>query len=207
MSAPWLTVAVPIQPSKSERMASLGVLLHQMTTYARHPDCIAWAIYPAEGAAWTVARKWCLAIEQATTEWVFLLADDVACLTLGWDDTLREASALDLDLIGVNDGIFRESIAVYPCVRRSVGLALIPSLSQYRYYRIDDHLTDVCRGAGRFGFMPHVKFHSAEHIAGTVYAPDPERFEVDNRTYRDLTDQRQQETEALSVKTLTQQVC
>jgi hypothetical protein len=99
--------------------------------------------------------------------------------------------------LACDDGLFHERIAVYPCVNRAAVLPLLPSLAQYRFYRIDDHLTDVCRRAGAYGYLPRVQFYSAEVIDCVPYAPDPARCQTDHATYLRLAQARDREVDGL----------
>jgi glycosyltransferase involved in cell wall biosynthesis len=131
----------------------------------------------------------------ATGDHIMLCNDDVVVRTPGWDGRLRAVFGSFPDgvvLVHVNDGTFKESLCVFPCVsRRYAELAGGICPEGYRRYRIDDHIYNVFNllallGEYRIQYLPDVLFEHqnyAASIAGRTYVPDPEIHGRDTEHY------------------------
>jgi hypothetical protein len=119
-------------------------------------------------------------------DYVMLLNDDVVIRTRGWDRTaLRWLRRFPdgIALVHVNDTLIRDYLCTFPLVpRRFCELAGGICPSEYRRYRIDDHIEDVFNmlavlGARRSVYLPDVIFeHTNAFIhesAGRVYQSEP----------------------------------
>jgi glycosyltransferase involved in cell wall biosynthesis len=122
----------------------------------------------------------------ASGDHVMLCNDDVVVRTPGWDSRIEgvfRSFPDEVVLVHVNDGTFKDSLCVFPCVSRTfVDLAGGICPEAYRRYRIDDHLYNVfdllaILGEHRIQYLPDVLFEHhnyAANLAGQrVYEPDP----------------------------------
>lgn len=134
--------------------------------------------------------------EASSGSHVMLCNDDVIVRTAGWDARLREVFASYPDgvvLAHVNDGTFKESLCVFPCVSRAFAeLAGGICHEGYRRYRIDDHIYNVFNllailGEPRIQYLPDVLFEHHNYAAGVagqrVYVPDPKLHAEDTGLY------------------------
>ena len=131
----------------------------------------------------------------ATGDYLMLCNDDVVVRTRGWDSRLRAVFGSFPDgvvLAHVNDGTFKESLCVFPCVsRRYAEFAGGICPEDYRRYRIDDHIYNVFNllallGEYRIQYLPDVLFEHqnyAASVAGRTYVPDPQLHEKDTELY------------------------
>lgn len=134
-------------------------------------------------------------VEASTGARVMLCNDDVVVRTPGWDRRIAsvfDSYPDDVVLVHVNDGTFKESLCVFPCVsRRFVELAGGICPEGYRRYRIDDHIYNVFNllallGEFRIQYLPDVLFEHVNYagtLAGRVYVPDPALHERDTALY------------------------
>ena len=185
---PWLTIAIPTQPSQPARVLGLGRLLGQATRLASHPEGIHWHVLPEEGPAWTLGAKWRRAIAECQTDWLWLFADDTWLLTPAWDALMHAAAQhAQFALLHGQDGRFGDRLAGLPCLRRTFAQRVLPTLDDYGFYRIDDHIFDIAKRAGRVGFLPDILCLCQEAIDAVPYQPSPERYPADNEVYHRLT--------------------
>ena len=141
----------------------------------------------------------------ASGQYLMLLNDDVIARTKGWDTELRRVFETYPDgivLAHTNDLLFRDTLCIFPCVTRTfceLAGGICPS--EYRRYRIDDHVHNIfdlihLLGHTRRVFLPQVIFEHTNTAAqgGTArqYAPDPAILGVDHRHFEDLLPQRRQ---------------
>ena len=131
----------------------------------------------------------------ATGAYVMLCNDDVVVRTTGWDSRIQSVFRSypdDVVLVHVNDGTFKDSLCVFPCVsRRLAELAGGICPEGYRRYRIDDHIYNVFNllallGERRIQYLPDVLFEHhnyAASIAGRTYVPDPVIHGQDTELY------------------------
>ncbi len=132
----------------------------------------------------------------ATGERIMLCNDDVVVRTRGWDtrlDGVFSSYPDDVVLAHVNDGTFKESLCIFPCVTRAFAeLAGGICPESYRRYRIDDHVYNVFNllailGEHRIQYLPDVLFEHhnyAASVAGQrVYEPDPAIHAEDTQRY------------------------
>lgn len=132
----------------------------------------------------------------ATGENVMLCNDDVVARTTGWDRRIESVFRSYPDgivLVHVNDGTFKESLCIFPCVSRGlVAMAGGICPEDYRRYRIDDHIYNVFNllallGEHRIQYLPDVLFEHhnyAASVAGPrVYVPDPVIHGQDTERY------------------------
>lgn len=132
----------------------------------------------------------------ATGEHVMLCNDDVVVRSPGWDSRIQgifRSFADDVVLVHVNDGTFKDSLCVFPCVsRKFVDLAGGICPEAYRRYRIDDHIYNVfdllaILGEHRIQYLPDVLFEHhnyAANVAGQrTYVPDPVIHGQDTELY------------------------
>jgi hypothetical protein len=118
-------------------------------------------------------------------EHVMLLNDDVIVRTRGWDATALRCFRRFPDpfvLVHVNDTLIRHHLCVFPLVSRAF-CELVGGIcpTEYRRYRIDDHVEDVFNllaavEVRRTVYLPEVVFehtNAVEHpTAGRVYLSD-----------------------------------
>ena len=132
----------------------------------------------------------------ATGDCLMLCNDDVIVRTAGWDRRIRSVFASypdDVVLVHVNDGTFKDSLCIFPCVsRRFVELAGGICPEDYLRYRIDDHIYNVFNllailGEYRIQYLPDVLFEHHNYAAGVagqrVYVPDPVIHAQDTERY------------------------
>jgi GT2 family glycosyltransferase len=132
----------------------------------------------------------------ATGDCIMLCNDDVVVRTSGWDRRMRSVFASHPDgvvLVHVNDGTFKDSLCIFPCVsRRFVEMAGGICPEDYRRYRIDDHIYNVFNllailGEHRIQYLPDVLFEHHNYAAGVagqrVYEPDPVIHAQDTERY------------------------
>lgn len=127
---------------------------------------------------------------------IMLCNDDVVVRTPGWDTRLHAVFSSYPDgvvLAHVNDGTFKDSLCIFPCVSREFA-ALAGGICHegYRRYRIDDHIYNVFNllavlGEKRIQYLPDVLFEHhnyAASVAGQrVYVPDPKIHAQDTELY------------------------
>ena len=134
--------------------------------------------------------------EASSGERIMLCNDDVVVRTPGWDTRLQGVFSSYPDgvvLAHVNDGTFKDSLCIFPCVTRAfAGLAGGICDEGYRRYRIDDHITNVFNllavlGEPRIQYLPDVLFEHhnyAASVAGQrVYVPDEKIHGEDTAHY------------------------
>lgn len=127
---------------------------------------------------------------------IMLCNDDVVVRTPGWDTRLHAVFSSYPDgvvLAHVNDGTFKESLCIFPCVSRELAVLAGGICHEgYRRYRIDDHIYNVFNllavlGEKRIQYLPDVLFEHhnyAASIAGQrVYVPDPKIHAQDTELY------------------------
>jgi len=131
----------------------------------------------------------------STGRWIMLCNDDVVVKTPGWDsrlDAVFRSFPDEVALAHVNDGTYKDSLCVFPCVsRRFAELAGGICPEDYRRYRIDDHIYNVFNllvllGEFRLQYLPDVLFehHNYTGVGGQrVYVPDPVIHGQDTETY------------------------
>lgn len=132
----------------------------------------------------------------ATGNRVMLCNDDVVVRTTGWDSRIQSVFSSfpdDVVLVHVNDGTFKDSLCIFPCVsRRFAELAGGICPEGYRRYRIDDHIYNVFNllailGEHRIQYLPDVLFEHRNYAASVagqrVYVPDPVIHEQDTALY------------------------
>jgi GT2 family glycosyltransferase len=134
--------------------------------------------------------------EAASGDYIMLCNDDVVVRTPGWDRRIESVFGSfpdDVVLVHVNDGTFKDSLCVFPCVsRRYAELAGGICPESYRRYRIDDHIYNVFNllahlGERRIQYLPDVVFEHRNYAASMagqrVYVPDPEIHARDTELY------------------------
>ena len=132
----------------------------------------------------------------ASGDHVMLCNDDVVVRSPGWDSRMKAVFQSFPDgvvLVHVNDGTFKDTLCVFPCVSRNVAeLAGGICPEAYRRYRIDDHIYNVFNllailGEQRIQYLPDVLFehhnYSANAAGQRVYAPDPAIHDQDTALY------------------------
>lgn len=122
----------------------------------------------------------------ATGEFIMLLNDDVTARTPHWDETVVRCFRRFPDpyvLVHVNDTLIQHHLCVFPIVSRAyceLAGGICPT--EYRRYRIDDHIEDpfnmlAAIGVKRSVYLPDVIFEHANAAihpeAGRVYMSDP----------------------------------
>lgn len=132
----------------------------------------------------------------ASGDHIMLCNDDVVVRTAGWDSRIQSVFRSypdEIVLVHVNDGTFKDSLCVFPCVsRRFVELAGGICPEDYQRYRIDDHIYNVFNllailGEQRIQYLPDVVFEHRNYAASVagqrVYVPDPVIHEQDTELY------------------------
>ena len=132
----------------------------------------------------------------ATGDCLMLCNDDVVVRTPGWDRRIQSVFTSFPDgivLAHVNDGTFKDSLCIFPCVsRRFVEMAGGICPEDYRRYRIDDHIYNVFNllallGEHRIQYLPDVMFEHQNYagsVAGQrVYVPDSVIHAQDTERY------------------------
>lgn len=141
---PWLTVSLPIQPSKPERMMRLAHTLERANALATSPGEIRWEVMAQETSPWTLAEKQRHAFRTCSTPWVLILSDDVTVCTPGWDDAFRTVAADPNALVlWGNDGRHKHTLSVTACLRTAFAQHILPALERYDHYLIDDAWHDL----------------------------------------------------------------
>lgn len=188
---PWLTVSVPIQPSKPERLPKLAQTLGLASSLAAHPEQILWQVAPCEDQPWTLAEKQRHAFRVCTTPWIMILSDDVTCVTKHWD-VLFKAKTNDPDALVIYGptGLFTEWLSPTGCLRRDFIQALEPDLRGYAHYQIDDHWHDQALKLKGLRYVPEVQFIWDEAWRGVPYVVHQPQFDKDQAEYRRLEPQR-----------------
>jgi GT2 family glycosyltransferase len=97
---------------------------------------------------------------------VMLLNDDVILRTRGWD--LEVASVLaqfddDIALVHVNDRLFGDRLCTFPLVSRRACLEIGVCPTDYRRYRIDDHIHDT------YYLLAHLGYRRMTYLEGVVF--------------------------------------
>lgn len=131
----------------------------------------------------------------ATGDHVMLCNDDVVVQSPGWDTRIAAVFRSFSDgvvLVHVNDGTFKDTLCVFPCLSRKVAeLAGGICPAGYRRYRIDDHIYNVFNllavlGEQRIQYLPDVLFEHRNYAASggqRVYVPDPAIHAEDTGLY------------------------
>lgn len=144
--------------------------------------------------------------------YVFLMNDDVVACTKGWDRRVREtfeAFGDDIALIHVNDNIFGDKLCTFPLLSRQACLEIGLCPSEYRRYKIDDHIMETYTLLERLGYpriiyledvlFRHDNFRMVSDAAsaaaffapgGRVYAPDQAVGAQDARVYEEGIEER-----------------
>jgi len=166
-------------------------VLLQLATQAWRPDLYTVTLLPSEGPEWPVAAKWRQAIAHCQTDWLYLLADDIHILTDQWDSVLYNATFNPQTLlIHGYDRLFTEHLAGMPCLRTSFAKAILPSLTDYGHYRIDDHVFDMAKRLGGVRYLPTLEVVGDEAFRGVPYVCEPIQAARDNAVYHDLEPKR-----------------
>jgi len=158
--------------------------------------------------------------EISTGRFVMLANDDVVLRTKNWDREVYSAFASfgdDIGLVHVNDLLFRDKLCTFPILSRQACLEIGVCPSEYRRYRIDDHIYDTYNilaflGYRRIVYLPQVIFEHLNHqttSAGErqkfvsednkVYVPIPEILEFDARLFDSWTESRKQDAMKLAM--------
>lgn len=146
--------------------------------------------------------------------YVMLLNDDVILRTKNWDQIISAVASLyqdDVCLIHVNDLLFRDKLCTFPILSRRACLEIGVCPSEYRRYRIDDHIYDIYRLLARLGhqrtvYLPDVIFehenytiqaqghqsHEFRSVDNKVYIPDQEIIKEDARLFEETFGERQE---------------
>ena len=166
-------------------------------------------ILPA-GATMGALNRACF--DASSGRYVMLMNDDVILRTKNWDKILYSTASLykdDIVLIHVNDLLFREKLCTFPILSRKACLQIGICPSQYRRYRIDDHIYDVYNLLARLGhkrivYLPDVIFEHTNYTAvgkryqthlftsleRRVYIPNEEIIEVDAQIFDEKLNER-----------------
>lgn len=139
----------------------------------------------------------------ASGRYLMLLNDDVVVRTPGWDAHLRRVLERYPDgmvLVHVNDLIFHDTLCTFPLLTREFcQMAGGICRSEYRRYRIDDHIHHVfdlihVLGYTRRIYLPDVVFEHGNVATDSsglpVYVPNPEIQEQDTRDFEALIGER-----------------
>ena len=117
---------------------------------------------------------------------IMLVNDDIVVQSPGWDEQVFDVIRQHSDgvfLVHVNDGIFEDKLCTFPLVSRQyceLAGGICPS--EYRRYRIDDHIYNVFNllsvlGKNRILYLPDVRFEHNNFVrlaGGAIeYQPDP----------------------------------
>jgi glycosyltransferase involved in cell wall biosynthesis len=134
--------------------------------------------------------------DASSGDYVMLCNDDVIVKTRGWDTRIEGVFRSFPDgvaLAHVNDGTFKDSLCIFPCVsRRYAELAGGICPENYRRYRIDDHIYNVFNllavlGEHRIQYLPDVLFEHDNYASSTagqrLYVPDPVIHGEDTEKY------------------------
>lgn len=184
MTTPWLSVMMPIQPSKPERMRRLTETLHKAVTFAAQPGLIHWMLLPQEGKPWTLGEKQRHAIRTCPTPWLLMLSDDVSIETPLWDMHFK-ASTHDPNalILWGNDGRLRERLAVSACLRTDFARFILPILEPFDHYLIDDAWHDVARRVHGLRYLPQVDALCWEATRRVPYNADLHQYAIDSARF------------------------
>jgi glycosyltransferase involved in cell wall biosynthesis len=218
---PWLSLIVPTRG----RPAQLRRFLESIAATAYHPERleVLLVVDADDPVSLTVSHPSCTVrhcvgqpgrtmgelnnagYRASSGDHVMLLNDDVIARTPGWDAHAYAGLKRFSDpivLIHVNDTLLRHHLCVFPLVARTfceqVG-GICPT--DYRRYRIDDHIEDLFNllaalGERRTVYLPDVVFehlNAVEHAtAGRVYESDPALLALDAQRYEELFPQRKE---------------
>jgi len=137
--------------------------------------------------------------EVAVGDWIFLLNDDVAARTRGWDRRIQGTTRILADGIGlihVNDGIFGEHLCTFPLVSRKF-CDIVGGIcrAEYNRYRIDDDIHDIFkllndRGYNRVLYLEDILFHHFNRDQADQYHPDPAIQAKDTALYNSFLPRR-----------------
>ncbi|MBI5598842.1 MAG: methyltransferase domain-containing protein, partial [Deltaproteobacteria bacterium] len=133
--------------------------------------------------------------DASTGRYVMLLNDDVILRTKGWDDIISGVFVSfedDIALIHVNDLLFREKLCTFPMLSRRACLEIGICPSEYKRYRIDDHIWDTYNmlaylGHKRIVYLPDVVFehdnyeHAKKPQAGHTFKSEENKVYVPNQ--------------------------
>jgi GT2 family glycosyltransferase len=138
-----------------------------------------------------------------TGDYIMLMNDDVVASTPNWDQTVLGVFRDHPDgvlLVHVNDKIFGSVLCTFPFVtRKFCDLAGGICLSDYRRYRIDDHIYSVfgllsVLGHNRIVYLENVVFEHLNTVTdehGVVsYQPDPEIHAFDTELFDESLESR-----------------
>ncbi len=164
------------------------------------------------GATMGTLNRACFNISSG--RYVMLMNDDVILRTKNWDKIVSSAASLyqdDIVLIHVNDLLFREKLCTFPILSRRACLEIGVCLSEYRRYRIDDHIYDVYNllallGHQRIVYLPDVVFehdhyttrakgyptHLFRSVDKKLYVPDQQIIQVDARIFDQKLEERKE---------------
>ncbi len=128
--------------------------------------------------------------------YIMLLNDDVVVKTKHWDKLATQAFRDFPDevlLVHVNDKIFESRLCTFPFVTRlfcELAGGICPS--EYRRYRIDDHIYNVFNllsvlGHNRIVYLPEIEFEHLNALEGVsgpdAYQPDPNIHAADTEDF------------------------
>jgi len=134
---------------------------------------------------------------------VMLVNDDIVVQSPGWDEQVFDVIRQHSDgvfLVHVNDGIFEDKLCTFPLVSRQyceLAGGICPS--EYRRYRIDDHIYNVFNllsvlGKNRILYLPDVRFEHNNYVrlaGGAIeYQPDPVIHKSDTDLFNGWLDAR-----------------
>lgn len=150
----------------------------------------------------TMGELYMAAYRVARGRHLMLMNDDVVIRTHGWDEQVLDVFRSYPDgivLVHVNENIFHEKLCIFPCLTRvfcelSNGICR----TDYRRYRIDDHIHNVfdllsILGVRRRVFLPNVIFEHynvVETDEGQQYIPIPEIHDLDTQLFNALLPER-----------------
>jgi GT2 family glycosyltransferase len=170
-----------------------------------------------KGATMGALNKACF--DASTGRYVMLLNDDVILRTKGWDKVVSDIFASfrdDIALIHVNDLLFREKLCTFPMLSRRACLEIGICPTEYKRYRIDDHIYDTYNmlaylGHKRIVYLPDVIFEHDNYAHGSnaqgqhfksednkVYTPNQEILDLDAGIFDQKISERKQNALKLS---------
>ena len=96
-----------------------------------------------------------MAYKASSGRFLMFVNDDIVIQTTGWDEHIMKALAPfedGISLAHVNDGFFKESLCIFPCMPRQSWKLLESGFDAgYWRYRLDDHIYNVFKALERVG--------------------------------------------------------
>lgn len=166
-----IKVCIPTVPERKEKLRKCLDAIKKNTE-----EDLSWFIYTNNAGGWVKACHEML--EKLSDEKMVIILGDDALVQKGWMTALLAAVEKHGEdkFYCVNDGKFKQSIAVFPCARVSYLRRYL--YRGYGHYAADTELTAIAKAQGNFVYVPDSVILHEHPIYGSDGLQVPEMDDV-----------------------------